>query len=75
MSAAKAGGVSSNTMITLDFREDGDVTLLTLVGQSGYLGEGETADMRSGGWALVLDKLERLLAEIFDQPEVENQDG
>lgn len=62
MRSAKSGVVSSATMMTLDFQPDGDGTLLTLVDQSVFLGEGETAEMRESGWASILDNLERYLA-------------
>ena len=53
---------TSCTMTTLLLRPDGAGTHLTLIDQSVYLGEGETSDLRRGGWAAILDKLEAWLA-------------
>ena len=62
MRSAKNGVASSTTMMTLEFEPDGEGTLLTLIDQSVFLGEGETAEMRAGGWGSILNKLERYLA-------------
>lgn len=62
MRSAKSGITSSATLMTLNFQPDGDGTILTLIDQSVFLGEGETAEMREGGWVSILDKLERHLA-------------
>lgn len=62
MRSAKSGAASSTTMMTLEFEPDGAGTLLTLIDQSVFLGEGETAEMRGSGWSSILDKLERFLA-------------
>ena len=61
MRSADTGTVSSTTMMTLDLRDDGDRTHLTLIDQSVYLGEGETADMRRSGWGAILANLEQHL--------------
>ena len=62
MRSAKSGVASSTTMMTLEFEPDGTGTLLTLIDQSVFLGEGETAEMRASGWGSILDKLERYMA-------------
>ena len=62
MRSAKNGVASSTTMMTLEFEPDGEGTLLTLIDQSVFLGTGETAEMRAGGWGSILNKLERYLA-------------
>ena len=54
--------VSSVTMTTLDLVPDGTGTMLTLVDQSVFLGEGETAGMRRDGWRAIFDGLEGHLA-------------
>ena len=62
MRSAKSGVALSTTMMTLEFEADGAGTLLTLIDQSVFLGEGETAEMRASGWGSILNKLERYLA-------------
>lgn len=61
MRSAETGTVSSTTMMTLEFRADGEGTHLTLIDQSVYLGWGETAEMRKSGWGSILTKLEGYL--------------
>ena len=62
MRSIDRGEVSSVTMLTLDFREKGDGTLLTIIDQSVFLGSGETADMRRHGWNAILDHLDAFLS-------------
>lgn len=50
--------VSAVTMLTLDLAPDGAGTALMLIDQSVFLGEGETAEMRRGGWREILDRLD-----------------
>tara|TARA_R110002072_G_scaffold19100_30_gene71205 strand:+ start:5843 stop:6322 length:480 start_codon:yes stop_codon:yes gene_type:complete len=68
MRSARTGEVSSATMMTLQFESDGDGTQLTLIDQSVYLGEGETAEMREQGWGKILDKLTAYIAENRKTP-------
>lgn len=61
MRALDEGTVSSATMLTVDFEAAEGGTKLTLIDQSVYLGEGETAEMRRSGWTSIVEKLRQYL--------------
>lgn len=66
MRALDRGVVSSATMLTVNFEPIENKTKFTLIDQSVYLGNGETAEMRRSGWESIVEKLVEYLERHDD---------